>query len=98
MKQADRIVYGTNDVENSAPLNYSQEQSPSRKVPRCSTKAKLITAGITLVALTMGGLGYYYGTKAKDQLKPSYTYKRFVNQNQTNSSAFQSSPLSLTEL
>jgi len=50
---------------------------------------------LTVVALTLGGLGYYYGTQAKNEKLPSYTYKRFLKQNQTITSAFTETPLKL---
>ena len=96
MTSAEKIVYATNDVENSTLLKSSEfNESTVKKAPRCSLKAKIVTAGLTLVALTLGGLGYYYGTKDKQVSRPSYTYKRFVNQNKTIANSFKSRPLSL---
>ena len=94
MTSAERIVYGTADAE--APLNLHSSEfnfSTDKKEPRCGLKAKLIAGGLTVVALTLGGLGYYYGSKAKYEKMPSYTYKRFLKQNQTITSAFTDSPL-----
>ena len=85
MTSAENIVYGTHDVESSASFNQSLQMISNKKEARCGTKAKIIAAGLTLVALTLGGLGYYYSSRAKanDNVMPNYTYKRFVNQNQT---------------
>jgi len=63
MTSAESIVYGSHDVESSAQYNQIAQQP--KKEPRCGTKAKVIAAGLTLVALTLGGLGYYYGTRSK---------------------------------
>jgi hypothetical protein len=70
MTSAEKIVYGTtgtDDVESSTLLNYPPDftAETNKKAPRCSFKAKIVTAGLTLAALTLGGLGIYYATKAK---------------------------------
>jgi len=101
MTSAESIVYGSHDVESSAQYNQFAQQPSNKKEPRCGTKAKFIAAGLTLVALTLGGLGYYYGTRSKkiDSTKPNYTYKRFVNQNQTMvSSGHEFNPRKLYEM
>ena len=85
MSKAQQIVYGTTDAET--PLNQDTQilESAMTKEPRCGLKAKLFTAGVVTLALTLGGLGYYYGTKPKivTAAKPNYTYKRVTRINST---------------
>ena len=64
MTTAERIVYGTVDAERATPLNSNSEfnQAENKKEPRCGLKARLVTAGILAVAVTLGCLVYYFGT------------------------------------
>jgi hypothetical protein len=94
MSKAQQVVYGTADYEASLNTQHQELASSNTKEPRCSFKAKLFTAGVATLALTLGGLGYYYGTKPKvaAATKPNYSYKRVAFTNSTTSAA---TPVSL---
>ena len=87
--------YDATDAEAKAPLNeQAQVAVPSEtKEPRCSTRKKLLGAGVFALAIAAGALGYYFGFYRKDTSRPKYTYKRVIPSNSTSS---QVKPLSLS--
>ena len=64
MTSAESIVYGSHGYGYSAQYNPIAQQPSNKKC--CSTKAKIIAAGLTIVSLALGGgLFYYFSTRSK---------------------------------